>query len=233
MSRFLHFMTAAVLLVGLSPAPAGGPAEGPAQTSIAGPAGVTLTVRMQGPYDADVPLQIVCYFKWTKEVDARTKGAPIELDKRLGGVIGKLRNRGEFAGDEGETLLIDAPPGTIKASRVLLVGLGDESSLSLATMERVGRTALREAARLGATRVAFAPLLKDQGNDTLPAGEVETAIVRGVLLAYETERRLQREGFAKPYELKEWVVEAGPAYYDETIAGVKAAVTGAVLRFKE
>jgi hypothetical protein len=189
------------------------------------PNDVKIKVRMEGPYTADTPLQIVCYFKYTPEGAARMRGAPVELDKELGGVIGSLRSRGEFTGDELETLLIVPPANTVKAKRLLLIGLGDESSLSLDRMEHVGRTALREAARVGARDVAFAPLIKDAGNSTLPAGDVETAVVRGVLLAYDTERRLQTQGFTKPYTLSSWEVEAGPTYFDETVAGVKKAIT--------
>jgi hypothetical protein len=58
--------------------------------------GLNIIVRMQGPYDADVPLQIVCYFKHKAEGDT-TKGAPVELDKRLGGVITALRDRKAYA----------------------------------------------------------------------------------------------------------------------------------------
>jgi hypothetical protein len=46
-----------------------------------------------------------------------------------------------------------------------------------------------------------------------------------MLLAYDTERRLQKQGFAKAYALEECVVEAGPTYYDETITGVKKAIS--------
>src|SRR5262245_15042496 len=134
----------------------------PAEEQIARANGLTLTVRIQGPYDADVPLQIVCYFR--KKDGQTLKGAPVELDKRLGGVIANLRDRGEFAGDELETLVIDTG-GKIPAKQLLLIGLGDQQSLSLEGMERVGRVAYREAARLGATKVAFAPLIRDQGND--------------------------------------------------------------------
>jgi Cytosol aminopeptidase family, N-terminal domain len=208
-----------------------GPAQGddPAnakQTRVAATGGTKVTIRMQGPYDAEVPLQIVCYFKH-KESGDKTFGAAVALDEKLGGLIGSLRARGEFRGDELETLLIDVPAGTIKPKRLLLIGLGDESSLSLDRMEQVGRVALREGVKLGATKMAFAPLIRDQGNDKIGTGNVATAVVQGVLLAYDTERRLQKQGFAKPYTLEEWVEEAGPAYYDETIAGVKKAVAQA------
>jgi len=169
-------------------------------------------------------LQVVCYFKYTPKGAMRMSGAPVELDKRLGGVIGALRERGEFVGDQLETLLIIPPRDSIKAKALLLVGLGDEDALSLNLMEGVGRASLREAARLGVNRVAFAPLLRDQGNSKLGTGAVETAIVRGMLLAYDTEKRLQKETLSKEFTLDEWNVEAGPAYFDETVAGVQKAI---------
>jgi hypothetical protein len=188
---------------------------------------VKLRVRMEGPYTADVPLQVVCYFKYTPEGVKRMAGAPVELDKRLGGVIGSLRERGEFVGEQLETFLITPPRDSIKAKALLLVGLGDEDALSLKLMEAVGRVALREAARLGTARVAFAPLIRDQGNTKIPTGEVERAVVRGMLLAYDTDKRLQKEELGKPFALEEWWVEAGPAYFDETVAGVTKATAEA------
>src|SRR5256885_9858804 len=73
------------------------------------PNDVKIKVRMEGPYTADVPLQIVCYFDYTPEGAKRMSGAPVELDKELGGVIASLRERGEFVGDELETLCIIPP----------------------------------------------------------------------------------------------------------------------------
>src|SRR6516162_3514595 len=163
---------------------------------------VKLRVRMEGPYTADVPLQVVSYFKYTPEGVKRMKGAPVELDKRLGGVIGSLRERGEFGGDQLETLLITPPKDSIKAKALLLVGLGDEDALSLKLMEGVGRVALRAASRLGVSRVAFAPLIRDQGNSKIATGEVERAVVCGMLLAYDTEKRLQKQGLSKEFNLE-------------------------------
>src|SRR6516165_10955394 len=131
------------------------------------------------------------------EGERRMTGAPVELDKRLGGVIGSLRERGEFVGDQLETLLITPPKGSIQAKALLLVGLGDEEALSLTLMEAVGRVALRQAATLGVSRVGFAPLIRDQGNTKIGTGDVEMAVVRGMLLAYDTQKRLQKEGLSK------------------------------------
>jgi hypothetical protein len=212
----------AILMLTGSGALHGGQAEVKEQ-ALDAPNKVKLRVRMEGPYTADVPLQVVCYFKYTPAGVKRMRGAPVELDKHLGGVIGSLRERGDFGGNPLETILITPPQGSIKAKALLLVGLGDEDGLSLKLMEAVGRVSLREAVRLGVSRVAFAPLIRDQGNTKLGTGDVETAVVRGMLLAYDTEQRLQKEGLGKPFMLEEWWVEAGPAYFDETVAGVKKA----------
>jgi len=55
---------------------------------------VKVKVRMEGPYTAEVPLQVVCYFKYSPDRAKRMSGAPVELDKRLGGLVASLRERG-------------------------------------------------------------------------------------------------------------------------------------------
>jgi hypothetical protein len=153
--------------------------------------------------------------------------APVELDKELGGVIASLRERGDFAGNARETLLIIPPKNSIKAKALQLIGLGSEADLSTDLMKNVGEVALREAARLGASRVAFAPMIRDQGNSSIDTGVIERAVTTGVLVAYNTEKRLQAEGLAKPYVLQQWTVEAGPKYYDATVEGVEGAISDA------
>jgi len=203
------------------------------EATFEGPNNLRIKVRMEGPYTADVPLQIVCYFKYTPEGAKRMTGAPVELDKELGGVIASLRERGEFAGEELETLYITPPKNSIKARGLLLVGLGNEESLSLKVLERVGRTSLRAASAAGVKRAAFAPLIRDQGNTKLSAGDVAFAIIRAMLIAHDTEVRLEKEGLAKPIILEEWIVEAGPAYFDETTAAVDRAIQQATSVVKE
>jgi hypothetical protein len=210
-----------VLLAGLGP-PAR--SDGVMEKALAAPNNVQVKVRLEGPYTADVPLQVVCYFKYTPEEAKKMSGAPVELDKRLGGVIGSLRERGQFVGEQLETLLIIPRKGSIKAKALLLVGLGDEDALSLNLMEAVGRVTLREAARLGVSRVAFAPLIRDQGNSKFGTGDVAKAVVRGMLLAYDTQKRLQKEGMCKEFTLDQWNNEAGAKYFDDTVTGVRKAI---------
>jgi hypothetical protein len=222
------FRTVAILLLGVTILVVHAPAAEPVKEEVVNaPNKVAVKVRMEGPYTADVPLQVVCYFKYTPEGAKRMTGAPVELDKHLGGVIASLRERGEFVGDDLETILIIPPDGSIMAKALLLIGLGDESSLSLDKMVRVGRVAAREAARMGISKVAFAPLIRDQGNSKFPTGEIASSVLRGMLLAYDTEKRLQKEGLAKAYTLDEWWQEAGPAYFDETVSAAKSAATDA------
>lgn len=226
-------LVAIVLLAGLAAAARSDETQQVKEKVLDGPNGIKIKVRMEGPYTADVPLQIVCYFKYTPEGITRMSGAPVELDKKLGGVIASLRTRGEFVGDELETILITPPKNSIKAKALLLVGLGTEESLSLKVCERVGRVSLRQAALAGVKRAAFAPLIRDQGNSKFPTSDVETEVVRGMLLAYDTEKRMQKEGLAKPFTLEEWIVEAGPDFFDETVTGVEKAIKQANATMKD
>jgi hypothetical protein len=196
------------------------------ETVLEGSNDVKIKIRMEGPITAETPLQVVCLFKH-KESGDKMLSTAVDLDKDLKGVITSLRNRGEFVGEALETLLVVPPAGTIKPQRLLLIGIGDESSFSLERMEAVGRVAVREAARLGASKVAFAPLVRDQGNSQFGTGDVGQHVIRGLLSAYDTERRLQKEGFAKPYTLEEWEEEAGPAFFDETVGGAKRGINEA------
>jgi len=48
-----------------------------------------------------------------------------------------------------------------------------------------------------------------------------------MLLAYDTELRLQKEKIGKAFALDAWVVEAGPDYFDDTVAGMQKAISQA------
>ena len=232
MKTFYLLSLAVLLLLASAAAATEQSAKEITEKSFQAPGNVTVTVRMQAPYDMDAPLQVICYFKHKQSGD-KTLGAAVELDQKLGGIIASLRNRGEFVGDPLETLLLTPPEGKIKPKRLLLVGLGDEESLSLETLERVGKVSLRIAADLGIQRVAFAPLLRDQGNSKLGTGDVERAVTRGMLLAYDTEKRLQKENMAKAYTLEAWVEEAGQDYFGDTVPGVQKGIADATTRIAE
>ena len=182
-----------------------------------------VTVKEIAPYAQETELQIVTLFKHKADGDTLLSGAAV-LDQDLSGFITAIRDRGEFVGNELETLLIMPPPNSIKPKSLLLIGLGDEKNLSLDTMQRVGTIALREAIRLKATRVSFAPLLRDQNNATLDTGAVTRAVMQNVMLAYDTEKRLQEQGLAQPFTIQEWVCEAGSDFYAGVVSQLKQAI---------
>jgi hypothetical protein len=182
-----------------------------------------VTVKEIGSYSQDTALQIVCFFKHKPSGDTLLS-AVAELDKDLGGLITSLRDRGESVGDELKTFLFIPPQNSIKPKIMLLIGLGDEQNLSLDLMQRVGTIALPEALRLKASHVSFAPILRDQGNSKLDTGDVAQAVMQHVILAYDTEKRFQKQSLAPPFTIQEWVYEAGSQYYAGAIRKVHQAI---------
>jgi hypothetical protein len=183
------------------------------------PLGITLSIKMIGPYTQSADLQIICLFKH-KESGDTYQGAAKATDEHLGGILSSLRNRGEFVGELGETILFTPPTGSIPAKCFMIIGLGDEKELSLDSLRVVGRVAAREAVRLKAKHVAWAPVIRDEGNSTIEVGLGDRTFVEELLSAYDTEKRLQAQGLAPDFSIESLVVEAGPAYFDSAVKQV-------------
>jgi hypothetical protein len=183
------------------------------------PLGITLSVKMVGPFMEPADLQIICLFKH-KQAGDNYQGAAKETDEKLGGILSSLRNRGEFVGETGETFLFSPPTGSIPAKQFMVIGLGEEKELSLDTIRIVGRIAAREAVRLKAKHVAWAPVIRDEGNTTIDVGEGDRAFAEQMLSAYDTEKRLQAQGLAPNFSIESLVIEAGPAFFDGAVKQV-------------
>jgi hypothetical protein len=168
-------------------------------------------------------LQIICLFKHKPSGDTY-QGAAMATDEHLAGILSALRNRGEFAGELGETFLFTPPKGSIPAKQFMVIGLGEEKSLSLDSLRLVGRIAAREAVRLRARHLAWAPVIRDEGNNTIEVGEGDRAFIEEMLLAYDTEKRLQEQGLAPKFSIKDLVIEAGPAFFDSAVRQVGAGI---------
>ena len=136
---------------------------------------------------------------------------PADFDDKLGELLSSLRNRGEFVGELG-TILFEPPTGSIVPSRVLVIGLGPESDLSLDTLRVVGRVTLQEEVRLKAKHVSFTPTIRNQGNNSIDVGQGDRAVVENVILACDTEKRLQAQHLAGTFDIADWTVEAGPTF---------------------
>ncbi len=180
------------------------------------PLGIQLSVKMVGPYMEAADLQIICLFKHKDSGDIY-QGAAKDTDAHLSGLLSALRNRGEFVGGLGETLLFTPPKGSIPAKRFMIIGLGEEKDLRLDTLGLVGRIAAREAVRLEATHVAWAPVIRDEGNTTIDVGKGDRAFTEQMLSAYDTERRLQAQGLAPKFSIETFVIEAGPSFFDSAV----------------
>src|SRR5713226_2790081 len=183
------------------------------------PLGIRVSIKMDGPYMEAADLQIICLFKH-KESGDTYQGAAKDTDAHLGGLLSALRNRGEFAGELGETFLFTPPKASIPAKRFMVIGLGAEKDLSLDTLRVVGRIAAREAVRLKATHVAWAPVIRDEGNSTIDVGEGDRAFAEQMLSAYDTEKRLQAQGLAPKFSIESFVIEAGPSFFDGAVKQV-------------
>jgi hypothetical protein len=198
------------------------------------PLGIKVSIKMIGPYTQPADLQIICLFKHKDSGDTY-QGAAKETDAHLGGLLSALRTRGEFVGELGETFLFAPPRGSIPAKRFMVIGLGDEKDLSLDSLRVVGRVAAREAVRLKARHVAWAPVIRDEGNTAIDVGQGDRAFIEELLSAYDTEKCLQDQGLADRFSIEDLVIEAGPAFFDSAVKqvgeGMDAIAT--VLRKRE
>jgi len=177
------------------------------------PLGIKLSIKMAGPYMAPADLQIICLFKHKAAGDTY-QGAAKETDEKLGGILSSLRKRGEFVGELGETILFSP------AKRFMVIGLGEEKDLSLDALRLIGRIVAREAVRLKAKHVAWAPVIRDEGNTTIEVGLGDRAFTEQMLSAYDTENRLETQGLAPKFSIETLVIEAGPAFFDSAVKQV-------------
>jgi len=199
----------------------------PPQKTFAAPNNMQLSVEEIGPVTQTTDLQIICIFKHDAAGGDQYIEAMQDFNSKQGNFLSNIRERGEFIGALGETFLYTPPAGSITPKRVLLIGVGDKNSISIDALRLAGRIAVREAVRLGATNVSFAPTLRDQGSSVIDVGEEDAAVAQQVILAYDTEMKLQVQKLAPATTISTWTIEAGPKYFDGAVAKVGAIVTTA------
>jgi hypothetical protein len=195
----------------------------PAEKTFDAPHGLKVSVKMIGPYSEAADLQIICLFKHKPGGDIY-QGAAKDTDQHLHGLLSALRNRDEFVGELGETILFTPPANSIPAKRFMVIGLGDEKEVSLDSLRLVGRIAAREAVRLQAKHVAWAPVIRDEGNTAIDVGEGDRAFVEQMLSAYDTEKRFQDQGLAPGFDIEDVTIEAGPTYFEGAAKQVQQGI---------
>jgi leucyl aminopeptidase len=119
-------------------------------------------------------------------VDAEALPALLSTSDALTDAAAKVMESGEFKATSGETLLLHAPAG-LKAERLLLVGLGKASSLSVEEVRKGGGAAVRAAKPRNLREMAIALpedyALSDEHLDGLPCLLMSRALIEGALLA--------------------------------------------------
>ncbi len=192
--------------------------------------GVQIIGLVEGPATATTDLQVACVFEYTEgDIYNSPPALPPaangmqHLDKALHGIITDIRKTGQFEGHTYETILLDPAPGTIKAKRLLLIGLGNRNQFDAGIMKGIGTIALREALRLNAASVAIASDLKDAGIDS-PTALVAENIATGALQAWKTQAYLRQKGYSNAPTLKKIVLLAGPAFFETAGTGILKAL---------
>jgi hypothetical protein len=217
---FILSLVAAIFVVAARAADTTAPKENIFEAK---PLGIKFSIKMIGPYTQEADLQIICLFKHKDSGDTY-QGAAKATDDHLNGVLSALRNRGEFVGELGETFLFTPPKNSIPAKHFMVIGLGDEKDLSLDSLRVVGRIAAREAVRLKAKHVAWAPVIRDEGNSTIEVGLGDRTFAEEFLSAYDTEKRLQAQGLTPRFSIEDVVIEAGPSYFDSAVKQVSEGI---------
>ena len=172
----------------------------PAKKSFEAPHGQTISVEMIGPVTQTTDLQIICVLKHDPAGDKYIE-AMDDFNQKLGRFLSNLRERGEFAGGLGETLLFTPPANSITPRQVLLIGIGDEAGISIDRLEMVGAIAARESVRLKAANVSFAPALRDQGSSRIDVGDGDALRrTRQSVTTLRAAHRLQQLGARQPLQ---------------------------------
>ena len=152
-------------------------------------------------------------------------GATGAVDRALDGAISNLIEEGEIKGKSGELTLIHTL-GRIAPARVLVAGLGKDSSFDADTVRKVSGATCRYLRKLGVKNVAT--IAHGAGVGGMDARDSGLTIAEGAILGlYRFEKYLTRNGAETANEIEELsIVELHPAKVKQVEDGVSE---GAVL----
>ncbi|HEY0304010.1 MAG TPA: leucyl aminopeptidase [Longimicrobiales bacterium] len=102
------------------------------------------TVHAAAP-DVATPLLVLPIY----ERDDKLSGAAADVDQRMNGAVARVLKSGDFRGRKDETLMLFPAPDSLKAERVLLLGIGKRDGYTLEKLRRAVGLALRTAEKMG------------------------------------------------------------------------------------
>lgn len=197
----------------------------PARLPIGSAEGVAFDVVAWGPAHAEVDFSVACMFE--HEVDgAGIAGGLLQLNEALGNELTRLRGDGLFRAQSMETLLITKPPSSIKARAVLVIGLGDPSTLDGDRLRQATQLAMREAIRYGARSMAFAPSVLDGGHTNNAALRMQEVMLAGMLNGLRTELALAAAGLTQRPALQQCTFDVGAPRLEGAAESFAAAFEG-------
>ena len=209
------------------PAPAAQAVQGTAAT----PEGTSLPVAnstlpvevlVESPAMAAGDLQVICLFQSSPE--NKLAGSLVVLDQHLNGLLSTMRSAQLFHGDFGETFVIEPKPGSIKARRLLVVGLGDRATFTPQREELVGEIVYQESEHLGADEPNFAPTILDGGVTGFNTGEVAKEFLRGFLRGRAIATQLHVSGAGHAATITKLTFLAGATHAADTRDGLAAVL---------
>lgn len=158
--------------------------------------------------EANVDAIAVAMFKGEKP----TSGFLKELDQLSGGHISSVIKSEEFKGESGDMVMLRLnPKGKVKASRLLLVGVGDRTDYRSSDVAIASGAATRHLRKCNAKSFAFIPRCHDENASNVAQNAVQGAITSQFELdKYKTKDKNKKEVTkivvciedAKPADLK-------------------------------
>src|SRR3989454_284639 len=101
----------------------------------------------------------------------------VELDRAVGGVVGRAITSGDFKGKRDESALLY--PGGGKAERVLLVGLGKPGEVTRRSIRRAAAVAAKRARSLGPGAQHFAFAVAREARNGVAGKDLGQVVVEG------------------------------------------------------
>ncbi len=150
---------------------------------------VSIRIERASPAEFGTPLLVLQHF----ERDLQPGGLAAEVDRRLGGAIARLLERGDFLGKKDETALLYPREGEIAAQRLLLVGVGKREDYVVERLRRAIGTAARTAEKIGVSELALSMGHVDRLSEHMGAYYAGRAAVESAVLAAWDFRELKTE----------------------------------------
>jgi hypothetical protein len=225
MMNFTRTILTSALVIALAIWPAAHAQTPPTVIDIA-KAPIPVQILVQSPAETQTDLQIICLFR-SSPVNT-LYGSLTEMNKKLKGLLDRVRKPELFRGELGETLLLAPPAGSLGAKKLLIIGLGDSQTFSPQRMQLVGEILYDEASRLGVARPYFAPTILDGGVSKFTTGEVAEQVITGFLRGAATDKLLRDAKAAPGQPVTALTYLAGAKNTGNTREGIDKAVAPAV-----